>query len=212
MGPSGGGKSSFLTTLAGKASYGVVSGHVFINGQPGWLTDPRFKHLVGFVPQDDVMMRDLTVEENIVSAAFHGGSGCMHASLARRNTPTSRAQPPPTSCVAQEFAALTRLPSSWSRERKLAFADRVISVLGLEDVRESLIGDETTRGISGGQRKRVNIGIEMAADPSIILLDEPTSGLDSAGSLQVWWDMAVRMDRGSSKRVAGVKWLHRHHV
>ncbi len=84
-----------------------------------------------------------------------------------------------------EFAALTRLPASWSQGRKLAFADGIIRILGLDDVRESLIGDETTRGISGGQRKRVNIGIEMAADPCIILLDEPTSGLDSAGSLQV---------------------------
>lgn len=73
MGPSGGGKSSFLTTLAGKASYGVVSGSVFINGEQGWLTDPRYKHLVGFVPQDDIMLRDLTVEENI-GAAAEGGS------------------------------------------------------------------------------------------------------------------------------------------
>lgn len=66
MGPSGSGKTSFLTTLVGKAYYGVVSGSVSINGQTGWLTDPQYKHLVGFVPQEDVMMRDLTVEENIV--------------------------------------------------------------------------------------------------------------------------------------------------
>jgi ABC-type multidrug transport system ATPase subunit len=50
---------------------------------------------------------------------------------------------------------------------------------------DSNIGDETTRGISGGQRKRVNIGIELCAIPTCIFLDEPTSGLDSTASLEV---------------------------
>lgn len=96
------------------------------------------------VPQDDIMMRDLTVEENIM------------------------------------FAAMTRLPSSWSSDRKLAFGDYVIELLGLSEIRNSPIGDEATRGISGGQRKRVNIGIELAADPVILALDEPTSGLGAS--------------------------------
>ena len=51
-------------------------------------------------------------------------------------------------------------------------------MLGLLDVRDALIGDEETRGISGGQRKRVNIGLELVADPWLLFLDEPTSGLD----------------------------------
>lgn len=54
----------------------------------------------------------------------------------------------------------------------------VLSLLGLEEIKDSLIGDEDVRGISGGQRKRVNIGIELVADPSVLFLDEPTSGLD----------------------------------
>jgi ABC-type Mn2+/Zn2+ transport system ATPase subunit len=56
---------------------------------------------------------------------------------------------------------------------------------GLNDVRHSKIGDEDTRGISGGQRKRVNIGMELVADPCLLFLDEPTSGLDSTSSYKV---------------------------
>ena len=52
-------------------------------------------------------------------------------------------------------------------------------------MKDTIIGDETTRGISGGQRKRVNIGIELASAPLAMFLDEPTSGLDSTAALKV---------------------------
>ena len=68
---------------------------------------------------------------------------------------------------------------------RLELLEHAIQVLGLVDIRHSLIGDEEVRGISGGQRKRVNIGIELVADPAILFLDEPTSGLDSTASKQV---------------------------
>lgn len=60
--------------------------------------------------------------------------------------------------------------------------ERVIDTLGLQAVRDSLVGTVEKRGISGGQRKRVNVGLEMVMEPSLLLLDEPTSGLDSASS------------------------------
>ena len=68
------------------------------------------------------------------------------------------------------------------KEDKKGVVQRVIGSLGLEPVRNSLVGTVEKRGISGGQRKRVNVGLEMVMEPSLLILDEPTSGLDSASS------------------------------
>lgn len=65
---------------------------------------------------------------------------------------------------------------------KVLVIERVIDSLGLQAVRDSLVGTVAKRGISGGQKKRVNVGIEMVIEPSLLILDEPTSGLDSASS------------------------------
>ena len=82
------------------------------------------------------------------------------------------------------YAAL-RLPASMSRGARWAVIQDVLKVLELERIQHSIIGDAEKRGISGGQRKRVNIGMEMVADPSLLFLDEPTSGLDSTTSFAV---------------------------
>jgi ABC-type multidrug transport system ATPase subunit len=65
---------------------------------------------------------------------------------------------------------------------KVLTVERVIDSLGLETIRNSMVGTVEKRGISGGQRKRVNVGIEMVMKPSLLILDEPTSGLDSSSS------------------------------
>ncbi|XP_020595152.1 ABC transporter G family member 23, partial [Phalaenopsis equestris] len=60
-----------------------------------------------------------------------------------------------------------------------------IQELGLAHIADSFIGDEETRGISGGEKKRVSIGVDIIHNPPILLLDEPTSGLDSSSALQL---------------------------
>ena len=73
------------------------------------------------------------------------------------------------------FSARTRLDRNTSEAWLLAHVEQVLRQLDLYEIRHQVIGDTENRGISGGQRKRVNIGIELAANPSILFLDEPTS-------------------------------------
>jgi len=80
------------------------------------------------------------------------------------------------------FAARFRLPTGTSKAQRRAHVDNALISLGLENVRRDIVGDEAQRGLSGGQRKRVSIGVELVAAPRLLLLDEPTSGLDAAGA------------------------------
>lgn len=148
MGPSGAGKTTFMSTLAGKAHYGDRTGRIWLNEEKDSSLEEISK-LVGFVPQDDIMLRELSVIEIL------------------------------------NFNAKMRLESGLTKPEINDVVRRNIRLLGLYDIRHELIGDETKRGISGGQRKRVNIGMELVANPSVLFLDEPTSGLDATASLQV---------------------------
>eukprot|EP00943_MAST-04B_sp_MAST-4B-sp1_P001251 g1251.t1 len=79
------------------------------------------------------------------------------------------------------FSVALRQPDKSEMERQLVVED-VIQLLELDHVQDVVVGSVDKRGISGGQRKRVNIGLELVADPSILFLDEPTSGLDSTSA------------------------------
>ncbi|XP_004236984.1 ABC transporter G family member 21 [Solanum lycopersicum] len=83
------------------------------------------------------------------------------------------------------YAALLRLPSKLTKEEKIEQVELVIMELGLTRCRNSMIGGQLFRGISGGERKRVSIGQEMLVNPSLLLLDEPTSGLDSTTAQRI---------------------------
>lgn len=85
------------------------------------------------------------------------------------------------------YSAQLRLPSTVSDTVKDAMVERVISELNLGHVVHSRIGShgQNNRGISGGERRRVSIGMELVTSPQILFLDEPTSGLDSSSANSV---------------------------
>ncbi|KAI6245928.1 Broad substrate specificity ATP-binding cassette transporter ABCG2 [Erysiphe necator] len=145
MGASGAGKTSFFNLIMGKLSH--TGGEIYANRAPCNIS--KFKRLIGFVPQDDILMAELTVRENI-----------MHN-------------------------ARVRLASTWTDDELKAHVDLLISCLGLSHVQNNIVGDYVKSNISGGQRKRVSIGMELVAAPMAVFLDEPTSGLDSTAALSI---------------------------
>ncbi|XP_068637757.1 ABC transporter G family member 6-like [Aristolochia californica] len=83
------------------------------------------------------------------------------------------------------FSAEFRLPRSLSKSKKQARVQALIDQLGLRNAAKTIIGDEGHRGVSGGERRRVSIGIDIIHDPIVLFLDEPTSGLDSTSAFMV---------------------------
>ena len=77
------------------------------------------------------------------------------------------------------FAAGLRLPTWMSKKEKEQRAESVLLKMGLRDCADNLIGGELVKGISGGEKRRVTIGVQILSDPRVLLLDEPTSGLDA---------------------------------
>ncbi|XP_059664187.1 ABC transporter G family member 9-like [Cornus florida] len=83
------------------------------------------------------------------------------------------------------FTALLRLPNTLTNQEKVTHAESVITQLGLTRCKNSIVGSQFLRGVSGGERKRVSIGQEMLINPSLLFLDEPTSGLDSTTAQRI---------------------------
>jgi ABC-type multidrug transport system ATPase subunit len=84
-----------------------------------------------------------------------------------------------------KYAAWTRMPEGTSASSRDARVRFLLDMLGISHVKDSLVGDPMHKGISGGQLKRLSIGVEIVHLPNLIFLDEPTSGLDSAIALEV---------------------------
>ncbi|KAI0014578.1 ABC transporter, partial [Xylariomycetidae sp. FL0641] len=91
------------------------------------------------------------------------------------------------------FAAGLRLPAWMGRAEKHRRAEEVLLKLGLKDCADTLVGSAAVKGISGGERRRVSIAVQVLTDPRVLLLDEPTSGLDAftaAGLLEALQGLA----------------------
>jgi len=147
MGPSGAGKTSVLTTLAGYTP--PSAGGVYLDGLSLYRHYDVFRNAVGYVPQEDVMHRTLTAAEVLY------------------------------------YQAKLEFPPEVTDDEIDARITTVLQQLDLDRVRDSIVGDENRRGMSGGQRKRLNVAMEMLSEPSLLILDEPTSGLDARSAMEL---------------------------
>lgn len=143
MGASGSGKSTLLETLNGKNK--PKEGEVIINGINVHKEPEKLKGLIGFVPQDDLLIEDLTVYENLYYAA--------------------------KLCFAD-----------YTDHQLHELVNKTLLTLGIHETRDLKVGNPLQKTISGGQRKRLNIALELLREPAILFLDEPTSGLSSRDS------------------------------
>jgi len=148
MGGSGAGKSTLLNILCGKLM--PQSGRITINGYDIHKEESKIEGIIGFVPQDDLLMEELTVFTNLY----------LNARL----------------CL-----------SNLTEDELLRRVNRVLSDLDLEEIRDLKVGSPLNKFISGGQRKRLNIALELIREPAVLFVDEPTSGLSSMGSEKVMW-------------------------
>ena len=96
------------------------------------------------------------------------------------------------------FSARLRLPSDFSDAELQSRIKKVLEQLGLQGTENVLIGSPDKKGISGGQRKRVNLAMELLTDPSVLFLDEPTSGLSSEDTLTVMKLLRSLADEGKT--------------
>ncbi|KAJ3275169.1 ATP-binding cassette sub- G member 1, partial [Blyttiomyces sp. JEL0837] len=93
----------------------------------------------------------------------------------------------PTMTVREAItmSATLRLPNTVTPEERDRKVNAIIEELGLTKCAETIIGDSQTKGVSGGERKRCAVAMEMITDPHVLYLDEPTSGLDTFTSFSV---------------------------
>lgn len=148
MGPSGAGKSTFLNAIAGRLAINpqqVLEGDAYLNDV---LFLSRYKPLVSFVAQDDIVMGKDTPREALTFSY--------------------------------------RLKSGGSAEEAVDAVESMLQRLSLDKCADTLLGiPGLIKGVSGGEKKRTNIGAELINNPMILLLDEPTTGLDSVNALRV---------------------------
>jgi len=99
---------------------------------------------------------------------------------------------------AIKFSAKLRLPRSTTDSQLDKLTSRMLEELGLEDCADTIVGGALIKGISGGQRKRTSVGVELVTRPPLVFLDEPTSGLDSFSAVQLCQVLKKVANAGSS--------------
>ena len=166
-----------LKNLHGKARPGEV---VALMGASGCGKTSLMNVLAGRATSMNghVVTANITVNGKAVTAAELGPKV---AYVMQEDSLTATATPR----EAFDFSARLRLPPTVTAEERKTMVDEMIRILHLERCADTMIGNELIKGISGGEKKRVSIGVELITQPSILFLDEPTSGLDSYAAYNI---------------------------
>ena len=146
MGGSGVGKSTLLNVLNGNLQ--PQSGEILINGYNIYTEKEMLNGVIGFVPQDDLLIEELTVYQNL----YYSAKLCF---------------------------------SEYTEEQINEAVNKVLEDLDLKATADLVVGNPLNKTISGGQRKRLNIALELIREPLVMFVDEPTSGLSSMDSEMV---------------------------
>ena len=146
MGGSGVGKSTLLNLLNGNLP--LTNGNIKINGYDLHRDHEQLQGIIGFVPQDDLLIEELTVFQNL----YYNAKLCF---------------------------------SEFNKSQILRSVMKSLSDIGLAGIKSLKVGGPLNKFISGGQRKRLNIALELIREPSVLFVDEPTSGLSSMDSEMV---------------------------
>ncbi|MET9326827.1 ATP-binding cassette domain-containing protein [Tsukamurella sp. NPDC003166] len=153
IGPSGAGKSTVSRVVSGAVT--PTAGRVEFEGRDVHRDFDALRSRIGMVPQDDVLHRQLTLQQ------------------------------------ALRFAAELRLPPDMSKADRDQVIDGVLAELQLTEHKQTRVDK-----LSGGQRKRASVAMELLTGPSLLILDEPTSGLDPALDRQVMQTLRRLADAG----------------
>lgn len=146
MGGSGVGKTTMLNLLHGKVK--PTGGNLYINGYDLNSDSEELTGLIGFVPQDDMLIEELTVFQNL----YFNAKLCF---------------------------------GDYNQTQLKETVEGVLRDLDLYEIKDLQVGDMLNKKVSGGQRKRLNIGLELMREPVVLFIDEPTSGLSSFDSEKV---------------------------
>jgi ABC-type multidrug transport system ATPase subunit len=155
VGPSGAGKTMLLEAMAGIAP--ISAGSVRFDGVDLHANVRKFRGVIGYVPQDDIIHTDLPLRHTL------------------------------------RYSARLRLPSSTSAAEVDAAVRTSIETVGLTEQADVRVG-----ALSGGQRKRASVAVELLTEPRVLFLDEPTSGLDPATSAELIGHLRELADRSAT--------------
>ncbi|MDT8401978.1 MAG: ATP-binding cassette domain-containing protein [Bacteroidales bacterium] len=157
MGGSGVGKSTMLNILNGKMM--PDRGNLFLNGYDLFNESDELKGLIGYIPQDDLLIEELTVFQNL----YYNARLCF---------------------------------GNYTKKKIRSMVRKILKDLELYEIKDLQVGDPLNKKISGGQRKRLNISLELIREPAILFVDEPTSGLSSSDSHKVMELLKEQANKG----------------